>query len=82
MLEPEDISCDVFNWWKTHEPTFPILSKLVKKYLIIPATSVPSERLFNIAGDIITDTRTCLTGNNAGMLIFMAKNVKYMPLPV
>ena len=33
---------------------YPILSAVVKKYLSILATSTPSERLFNQAGNIVT----------------------------
>jgi len=37
-------------FWKSHEKLFPKLFLLSQKYLCIPATSVPSERLFSIAG--------------------------------
>lgn len=42
------------KWWKNIRFRFPVLSKHAKKFLCIPATSVPSERLFSAAGDIIT----------------------------
>lgn len=33
---------DPLAWWKVHMVNFPSLSKLVRKYLCIPATSSPS----------------------------------------
>ncbi|RHZ87383.1 hypothetical protein Glove_37g47 [Diversispora epigaea] len=38
---PEDTN--VYTWWNSNKNTFPILFQLARKYLSIPATSVPSE---------------------------------------
>ena len=40
-------------WWKQYSSQFPVLSKLSRKYLCIPATSVSSERAFSAAGHVI-----------------------------
>lgn len=47
------LSGDVLQWWKK-QMDLPLLSALAKSYLSIPATSVPSERVFSTAGDIVT----------------------------
>lgn len=62
------------SWWKNNESRFPILSKLAKKYLAIPATSTSSERLFSQAGNIMTIKRTQLTAITFENLIFCKKN--------
>ncbi|GBB88411.1 hypothetical protein RclHR1_00150007 [Rhizophagus clarus] len=49
-----DIDLNLFEWWNNHKVEFPIIVQLAQKYLIIPATSVPSERLFSDAGNHIT----------------------------
>ena len=63
-------------WWKTHSDKYPTLALVAKKYLCIPATSVPSERVFSNAGDIVTAQRSCLKPKHVDMLIFLKKNWK------
>jgi len=47
------------------------LKDIALKYLSIIATSVPSERLFSRAGNIITDSRNRLTGEHLQQLLFL-----------
>ena len=48
------------DWWRVHETDYPYLAKLAIKYLAIPATSAPSERVFSTAGLTIAKDRACL----------------------
>ena len=61
-------------WWKNNSARFPVLSKLAKKYLAIPATSTPSERLFSEAGNVMSIKRTQLALNMLENLVFCKKN--------
>ena len=49
-------------------------------YLAPPPTSVSSERLFSVAGDIISKHRTRLKPDNAEKLIFMKYNASLIRL--
>ncbi|XP_016422359.1 zinc finger BED domain-containing protein 4 isoform X1 [Sinocyclocheilus rhinocerous] len=67
-------SCPL-KWWKEHAQTYPLLSSLSKAYLTVPATSVPSERVFSTAGDIVNAQRSQLLPENVDMLFFLQKNL-------
>ena len=64
-------------WWKDYHSQFPLLSKMARKYLYIPATSVSSERAFSTAGYIVNAkrARACLLPENVNMLVFLAQNL-------
>lgn len=67
---------DPLQWWRENEAMFPLLKNVAKRYLCIPATSVPSERLFSKAGELISHRRNGLSPNNVDMVLFLNKNVK------
>ena len=54
----------------------PQLSALACKYLGSPATSVPCERLFSEAGNIVTKKRAALTSDNVNRLVCLSNWMK------
>lgn len=70
-------SIDVYQWWHTNQHSFPILSRMARKYLSIPATSVSSERLFSDAGNQVTSKRTRLSPKVVSQLLFVKRNSLY-----
>ncbi|KAL3995876.1 N-acetyltransferase 8 [Sarotherodon galilaeus] len=72
VIDGED---DPLTWWKVHNIHFPRLCKMARKYLCVPATSAPSERLFSTGGNIVTCTRSSLKPAKVDMLVFLAKNL-------
>lgn len=75
IAEPPSRSSPL-EWWKDRACIYPTLSKLGKKYLACPASSVPSERIFSLCGNIITKKRAQLAPDNVNMLVFLHKNRK------
>ena len=67
---------DPLAWWKQNKSRYPTIAKLAEKYLVVQGTSVPSERLFSTAGQILNSLRTRLTDDNTEMLIFLNANLK------
>lgn len=51
-----------------------MLREIANKYLCIPATSVPSERIFSKAGDIMTTKRNRLKDKYLNILLFLKQN--------
>ena len=67
-------STQPLKWWCANSDRFPHLSKLAKSVLCIPATSVPSERVFSAAGHIVSKLRAALSPENVDALIFLQQN--------
>ena len=68
---------DPLKWWKENESRFPHISGVARKFLSIPATSAPSERVFSAAGLTITKTRASLSPDHAAELIFLHDSWEY-----
>ena len=67
------------QWWKVNQFRFPLLSKCARYYLHIPATSVASERIFSLAGNIVTKKRSRLSTDNVNKLIFLHNHRDKLP---
>lgn len=64
---------DPLLWWKLNSERFPHIAKLARRFLCIMGTSVPSERVFSIAGLTITKSRSQLDPESVDEIIFMNK---------
>ncbi|XP_026465962.1 zinc finger BED domain-containing protein 1-like [Ctenocephalides felis] len=62
---------DPVQFWEERKNIYPALYKMAKKYLCIPATSVPSERLFSKAGMLTNQRRNRLQPNKLNQLLFL-----------
>eukprot|EP01038_Epipyxis_sp_PR26KG_P017337 gene17337-23937_t len=48
LLKPiDEFDEDSLQWWRIHSSSLPILSRVARRYLNIPATSASSERIFS-----------------------------------
>lgn len=62
------------EWWQQNSSRFPNLQKLARKYLCTPGSSVPSERVFSKAGQLISERRNRITPQNIDMMLFLNQN--------
>lgn len=76
-LTEADYNLTLLEWWKKNESYFPRLSQVAKFFLAVPASSVPSERIFSTAGEIVNKKkRSRLHCANVDLLIFLNKNLE------
>ncbi len=68
--------CNPLDWWRCNQAKYPSLAQLARCYLAVPGTSVPSERVFSTAGDVVTAQRATLNAESVDRLIFIKKNAK------
>ena len=57
------------------------MSYVIRKYLGKVATSVPSERLFSVTGNIVNSKRSSLDPSNVEKLVFSHDNSPNVHLP-
>ena len=57
------------DWWKVNGNRFPLLAGLVRKYLAITATATPAERVFSVAGLIVSR----LSPEHVDMFVFLPR---------
>lgn len=79
-LEPIGIKNNPLEWWFKNKNRFPVLSQLARKYLSIPSTSVPSERLFSDAGNYISAKRTRLSPDLVDKILFLKRNSSHFEI--
>jgi hypothetical protein len=55
--QADDISDDPLCWWREQDKVFPNVAKVAKKYLNLPASSAPAERVFSTGKLVLTRSR-------------------------
>jgi hypothetical protein len=70
---------DPWEFWRTYRRDYPTLARLAAKMLIIPATSVPIERLFSKLKHMVPDHRTSLKPERVQQLMIVKENLARFP---
>ena len=63
------------NWWKEHHQEYPHVAKVARAYLAIPGSQSTSERMFSLAGNIVTEKRGCTLTNHVEQIAYLNDNV-------
>lgn len=70
--EVANMDIDPLQYWKTVGTKYPKLRFIALQYLTIMGTSVPCERLFSKAGDILSSDRSRIKPKHLEKLLFLA----------
>jgi len=62
-------------WWVERKKVYPRLYTLVKRRLCIMATSVPCERIFSKAGQVVSEKRSRLSTSKISQILFLNHNM-------
>jgi hypothetical protein len=76
-LAISDNNSDCLAWWRHNKDVYPLLAVVARKFLCVPGSSVPSERVFSTSGQVMTSIRSALKPDKAEMQVFLAKNKAY-----
>lgn len=66
---------DPLVWWKNNAYNYPNLAELVKTKFIPISSSVPCERLFSKAGQLLSERRNRLSSSKVKMILFINNNL-------
>ena len=73
----KDHTLTILEWWKTYEHFYPRIHNIAKKYLSLPGSSVSSERVFSLCGQLVNKKRCRLSPKNIDLLVSLNKNIDY-----
>jgi hypothetical protein len=65
---------NILKWWKANESVYPRHARLARRYLAIPASSAPCERLFSTGGRVLEKRRATLKPSTARAIVFLHDN--------
>ena len=69
---------DIFTWWKIQDHVYPFVAMVARTVLAVPASSVPSERVFSKAGELFSKQRLRMTPEAVDLQLFLHYNKERM----
>jgi hypothetical protein len=75
QLKPiDDVTVSPLQWFAVNAADWPIISVMAEKFLAVPASSAPCERLFSDAGNLFTTKRARISDEHAEQQLFLHEN--------
>jgi hypothetical protein len=78
MYDENDAFNDPLKWWKENGAKYPYVATIARKYLAIPATSAPSERVWSRLARILSLRRACLSDDLVGRMMYVKENLLFL----
>ncbi len=78
MMKMQDINTKLYNcslsWWKSSAHRFKNFERIAVKYLAIPATSAPSERIWSRASRVLTVKQNRMSEKVTSAIMYCQEN--------
>ena len=74
FVNEKSVGMDPLQWWRENEARFPKVAVVARCVLLVPATSVPSERVFSSTGLLLSKLRNRLSSCIVDAIVFLNKN--------
>nr|XP_051211195.1 zinc finger BED domain-containing protein RICESLEEPER 1-like [Lolium perenne] len=71
-----DRNFKIVDWWRLNAHRYPVIAKIARKFLTVPATSVSSESRFSTGGRVLDDYRSSLRPKMVEALVCVASFIK------
>ncbi len=78
MYDENDAFNDILKWWKENCAKYPYVANIDCKYLAIPATSAPSERVWSRLARILSLRCAHLSDDLVGRMMYMKENLLFL----
>ena len=74
-LDCRDVAADLLGFWRNHRQSFPRLFEIVKQTLFAPESTAGIERIFSVAGYILSERRNRTSDEYSEKQLFANVNV-------
>ncbi len=78
MYDADDAFNNPSKWWKENCAKYLYVSNIARKYLAIPATSAPSERVWSRLEKFLSLMRAHLSDDLVGRMMFVEENLVFL----
>ncbi len=78
MYDENDAFNDPLKWGKENCAKYPYVANIDRKYLAIPATSAPSERVWSRLARILSFLRAHLSDDLVGRMMYVKENLLFL----
>ena len=63
------------SWWTTNQHRYPLLADVARRLLVIPATAVPTRRLYTEECELMMYRRSNVSRDSAELVLFIMENL-------
>ena len=76
-LDCRDVAANPLELWRNHRQSFPRLFEIVKQTLFAPESTAGIERIFSVAGYILSERRNRTSDENFENQLFANMNIDF-----